>query len=95
MNKYLHTFVATCPADGDAIVYALEIRSASMVRVEHIKAATAQFKSGYHEEIADQLAAMLGGEQRIVAVHQGVEVETVRGGHVDHGPGNAYRSEAV
>lgn len=78
MNTYRHTFVAGCPSDADLIVYQLEIRSPAMIRVEHIRAATAQFKTGYHEDIADQLAAMLGGEQRITATHQGVEIETVR-----------------
>lgn len=78
MNIYRHTFVATCPADGEQIIYSLEIRSASMIRVEHIRTATALIKSGYHEQIADQLADRLGGEQRIVAAHQGVEVETLR-----------------
>ncbi|MCC3679194.1 hypothetical protein LLE81_00085 [Staphylococcus epidermidis] len=78
MNIYRHTFVAKCPADGEQIIYQLEIRSPTMIRVEHIRTATALIKSGYHELIADELAERLGGEQRIKAVHQGVEVETLR-----------------
>jgi hypothetical protein len=78
MNIYRHTFAAVCPADGEMIVYRLEIRSLSMVHVEHIKAATALIKRGWHEQIADRLAESLGGEQTIVATHQGVEIETVR-----------------
>ena len=77
-NIYRHTFVATCPADGEQIIYSLEIRSASMIRVEHIRTAAALIKSGYHEAIADQLYERFGGEQRITATHQGVEIETLR-----------------
>ncbi|SEE40083.1 hypothetical protein [Pseudomonas coleopterorum] len=78
MNIYRHTFKATCPSDGDTIIYSLEIRSLAVVMVEHIRTATALIKSGYHERIADELAERLGGDQTIKAVHQGVEIETVR-----------------
>ncbi|MBD8825352.1 hypothetical protein [Pseudomonas sp. CFBP 13602] len=78
MNIYRHTFAATCPSDGDTIIYSLEIRSLAVVMVEHIRTATALIKSGYHERIADDLAERLGGDQTIKAVHQGVEIETVR-----------------
>lgn len=49
-----------------------------MIHVEHIKAATALIKKGWHEQIADRLSESLGGEQTIIATHQGVEIETVR-----------------
>ena len=78
MNTYRHTFVAQCPADSEQIIYSLEIRSAELIRVEHIRTATALIKRGYHENIADELAKRLGGEQRIVATHQGIEIETLR-----------------
>ena len=78
MNIYRHTFAATCPSDGDTIIYSLEIRSLAVVMVEHIRTATALIKSGYHERIADDLAERLGGDQTIKAVHQGIEIETVR-----------------
>lgn len=78
MNIYRHTFTAACPSDDEVIVYRLEIRSQSMIRVEHIKTATALIKQGWHEQIADQLAERFGGDQIIKAVHQGVEIETVR-----------------
>lgn len=78
MNTYRHTFVAQCPADSEQIIYSLEIRSPDLIRVEHIRTATALIKRGYHENIADELAKRLGGEQRIVATHQGVEIETLR-----------------
>jgi hypothetical protein len=78
MNIYRHTFTAVCPSDGDTIIYSLEIRSLKVIMVEHIKTATALIKSGYHERIADELAERLGGDQTIIATHQGVEIETVR-----------------
>ncbi len=77
-NTYRHAFTATCPSDGEVIVYSLEIRSKTMIRVEHIKTATALIKQGWHEQIADQLAERFGGGQVIKAVHQGVEIVTVR-----------------
>ncbi|WP_085638036.1 MULTISPECIES: hypothetical protein [unclassified Pseudomonas] len=78
MNIYRHTFAAVCPADGETIIYRLELRSTSMIHVEHIKTATALIKQGWHEQIADSLSEKLGGDQTIVATHQGVEIETLR-----------------
>lgn len=78
MNTYRHTFAAVCPSDGETIVYRLELKSLSMIHVEHIRAATALIRSGYHERIADDLAERFGGDQTIIATHQGVEIETVR-----------------
>ena len=78
LNIYEHTFSAICPADGETIIYRLEIRSSAMIHVEHIKTATALIKKGWHEQIADRLSESLGGEQTIIAVHQGVKIETVR-----------------
>lgn len=79
-NTYRHTFTAKCPSDGKTIAYRLTIHTDRMLPVEHIRAATDKFKTGYHEEIADALAEMLPGDQEILAVHQGIEVETVRSG---------------
>jgi MinD-like ATPase involved in chromosome partitioning or flagellar assembly len=78
MNTYRYTFAAVCPADGELIIYQLEVKSLSMIHAEHIKTATALIKNGWHEEIADRLAETLGGDQIIIATHQGVEIETVR-----------------
>lgn len=78
MNIYRHTFTASCPSDGETIVYSLEIRSLGVIMVEHIKTATALIKSGYHERIAEELADRFGGDHTIIATHQGVEIETVR-----------------
>jgi hypothetical protein len=78
LNIYRHTFAAVCPADGETISYRLEIRSLVMIHVEHVKATTALIKKGWHEQIADRLAESLGGDQTIIATHQGVAIETVR-----------------
>lgn len=78
MNTYRHTFTAVCPADNETILYQLEIRSLLMIHVEHIKTATVLIKKGCHEQIADRLAESLGGDQTIIATHQGIEIETVR-----------------
>ncbi|WP_236202512.1 hypothetical protein [Pseudomonas carnis] len=78
VNIYRHTFAAVCPSDGETIIYRLELRVTAMIHVEHIKAATALIKKGWHEQIADRLAESLGGDQTIIATHQGVEIETVR-----------------
>lgn len=78
MNTYTHVFYALCPADGETIAYNLVIRSTAMIHVEHIKTATAVIKKGWHEQIADRLSEALGGEQTITAVHQGVQIQTVR-----------------
>jgi hypothetical protein len=78
INIYRNTFAAVCPADGETIIYRLELRSTSMIHVEHIKTATALIRQGWHEQIANSLAETLGGDQTIIATHQGVEIETVR-----------------
>lgn len=78
MNIYRHTFTATCPSDGETVIYSLEIRSLTMIHVEHIKTAAALIKKGWHEQIADELSNQFGGDQTIIATHQGVEIETVR-----------------
>ncbi|MDI3356655.1 hypothetical protein MO767_20225 [Pseudomonas sp. UYIF39] len=78
VNIYRHTFAAVCPSDGELIIYRLEVRSSVMIRVEHIKTATALIKKGWHEQIADCLAETFGGDQTITATHLGVEIETVR-----------------
>lgn len=79
MNTYRHTFVAECPSQPVPIIYALEISSTKMIHVEHIVAACALHKKGYHEAIADDLYRQFGGYQRIVASHHGVEITTERG----------------
>lgn len=80
MNVYRSTFWATCPADGESIEYRLEIRSPAMIRVEDIRAELALVKHGFHEAIADWLHRRFDGAQRMTATHQGVDIETLRGG---------------
>ena len=77
-NIYTYTFVATCPANGEAIVYKMEIQSDQKILVEHIKTAAALIRHGYHEDIANTLFAQFGGIQTIEATHHGVDIKTVR-----------------
>lgn len=60
------------------IVYQLTIKSDATIMAEDILEATSGI-SGFQEDIANRLAQWFGGEQTIVAVHSGVEVETLRG----------------
>lgn len=75
MNCYRYTFAATCPANGETIIYSLEIRSEKRILVEHIKTACALHKSGYHEDIAADLQERFGGVT-LTANHHGVTIET-------------------
>lgn len=79
MNTYRHRFICACPNNGLQIAYELEITSKTIIHVEHITAATAMHRSGYHEDVADQLHALLGGRHVLRAHHHGVDIETVRG----------------
>jgi len=78
LNIYKFTFTATCPADGELIAYSAEIASNDMIRVEAINTFVDEIKSGFQEEIADQLLERFGGAQEVNAVHQGVEIRTRR-----------------
>lgn len=78
MNIYRSTFTAICPNDGEVIIYSLEIHSLGIIYVEHINTATALIKKGIQEQIADSLHATFGGELILKAVHQGVEIESLR-----------------
>lgn len=78
LNIYRHWFVAQCPNDGEMIYYKLEIKTPEVIMVEHIKTATALFKKGHQEQIADALHEQFAGELRMWGTHQGVEIETVR-----------------
>jgi hypothetical protein len=77
LNKYRFTFVATCPNNGEAIIYHLSIETEKRVMVEHIKTACALWKTGYHEEIAADLHERFGGHLTLAANHHGVDIETV------------------
>lgn len=77
MNIYKTSFRAECPSDGEMVDYQFEMKTERMVMVENILEA---FPKGpcYHEDAADKLKNSLGGEQRITALHQGVEITTIR-----------------
>lgn len=79
MNIYTRKFVASCPNNGEPIIYTLRIETNRMIQVEHIVTATALIKEGFHEQIADQLFNRFGGRQMLEAHHHGVDIETVRG----------------
>lgn len=79
MNIYRKQFYSPCPNNGQIIDYRLEIQTDVMIQVEHINTAVAVMQSGsYHEDIADALFAMFGGQQSLKAHHHGVDVETLR-----------------
>ncbi|UBB18317.1 hypothetical protein [Comamonas odontotermitis] len=77
MNTYRYTFVAACPANGEQIVYSLELQHQGKVFVEHIKTACALHREGYQEDIAADLHKRFGGQLTLRAIHHGVEIETV------------------
>lgn len=77
MNTYRYTFASTCPANGEAIIYKLQITSIDRILVEHIKTACALQKRAYHEDIAKDLSAQFKGDLLLVADHHGVEITTV------------------
>lgn len=79
MNIYRYQFVSRCPNNGRPIIYALEIETDEVVRVEHIMTAAALHESAYHEEIADDMHARFKGRQTLKAHHHGVDIETRRG----------------
>lgn len=79
MNTYSLTFTSRCPVDDAAIVYSLEIRTRSTIKVETLLDATRAFERAFHEDIADQLHALFGGLQHLRAVHSGVTIKTERG----------------
>ena len=78
MNIYTTDFFANCPNNGIRIAYKLRIESSDVVPVEQIIAAVDCIGDGYHEDIADGLAASLGGVQTLTADHHGVRIETIR-----------------
>ena len=78
INTYTRRFTVKCPNDDAMIDYTLMIQSDKLIMVEKIKSSIDGI-SGYHEIIADILHETLGGRQVITAVHQGVEIKTVRG----------------
>jgi len=78
INRYTAGFTAVCPNNDHDIRYALTIATTKAIQAEKIAREVKRFKRGYHEEIADELHAALGGTQKLVAVHGDVTIETVR-----------------
>lgn len=78
INIYRTTFSVRCPNNNQSVTYHLTVESPDMISVEDIVSVTKQIQLGYHEEVADKLAAAFGGAQRLVAHHHGVEIETHR-----------------
>lgn len=85
MNTYRYVFAATCPNDGEPIIYGLEIRSVQQIMVERIKEVCAEWQNGYQEEIAKDIQEQLGGEVTLRAQHQGVEIVTTLGAAISEG----------
>lgn len=79
MNRYDHQFAATCPTDGTTIIYHLNVKTDAVVMAEAITDACKFSSPTYHEVIADELVAKLGGRQTLRAMHQGVHITTKRG----------------
>jgi hypothetical protein len=78
VNTYRTDFFARCPVNGLRIRYALEIRTLIVIPVEAIIERVELIREGFHEAIADDLHAAFGGEQKLVAEHHGVVIETTR-----------------
>lgn len=78
MNIYRFDFAARCPTNDACVQYQCEIRSSRMILADDLSAWAAAQVKGFHEEFADSLSSRFGGQQKIVAVHHGIEIETIR-----------------
>jgi hypothetical protein len=78
LNIYRTEFFSICPSNGVRIKYALEIATSEVIPVEQIIADVESRDTGYHEEHADQLHRTFGGNQRLIADHHSVSIETIR-----------------
>jgi roadblock/LC7 domain-containing protein len=76
MNIYRFKFTSQCPNDGKQIEYYCEIKTNEVIMVERLREAVPS--EAYQEAIADAFYALFDGKQRMRAVHQGVEIETIR-----------------
>lgn len=84
MNIYSHSFTSKCPNNGAVISYELEIRSNRVIMVEEIVSLCA-VDTTYHEDLADRLYNILGGQQIMTAFHHGVRIQTIRPNKVPFG----------
>jgi len=75
VNTYRTQFAATCPSDGQRIIYSLEMRTAETVMVEQINDALDEIREDYQENIATRLAESFPQcAISLQGVHQGVEI---------------------
>lgn len=85
MNTYSIEFYAKCPSNGVRIKYALTIQTTHLIMVEDIvefiEDNTA--KPVYQEALAEAIASMFPGVHTMRAHHHGVDIETVRGRHLE------------
>jgi hypothetical protein len=79
VNHYRYSFTAECPEDGDSVLYILQIECETKILAEDIRE-NCKRGSVYHEELADDLATCLPGNQTLTANHRGVEIVTYRSG---------------
>lgn len=78
MNKYTTKFIALCPINNKQIVYQLEIKHSEQIMVEKIIEEVSKYTSAFHEQIADELFVLFGGEQTLTANHHGIVIQTER-----------------
>lgn len=78
MNIYSTEFFSICPVNGVRVKYDWRIETDKTIPVEQMLAAT-ETADGFHEEIADHLAAQFQGAHTLRAFHHGVNIETIRG----------------
>lgn len=79
MNIYRTEFFATCPSNGVRIKYELTLETKDVVGVEALIAEVDVLDEGYHEELADTLAARHPNARvTLRAFHHGVHIEATR-----------------
>lgn len=78
MNVYEVEFFAYCPTNGIRIKYQLEIETKEVIKAEDLIKTVSNFKTGFHEDYADQLIKIFGGNQTLIAWHHGVKITTIR-----------------
>lgn len=79
MNIYQHRFWAQCPSDKTQIRYLLQIETGDVIMAERIEQECKFSEPIYHEEAADRLLEIFGGQQMLAATHGQVDIVTKRG----------------
>jgi hypothetical protein len=78
LNTYTVEFFAFCPVNNVRIKYELLISTCEVIKAEDIIDEVTLHSRGFHEDIADQLLKVFGGQQWLKAEHHGVHIETHR-----------------